>query len=112
MSIHQKKRFDKPVDGKVVVNAHGSDTAPFIFFDGAVAMGTIGGVVQIELAATVRIPVTVNGKQEVRTRTIIVGHLRATHQMMGQLGDAIEKALMITGPLDRNATKEKEDVQS
>ena len=106
MSIHQKKRLDS---NKTLAMVHGSDEAPFVFFDAAVGMGTINGIVQIELAALVRIPVMVNDKQEVRTRTVVVGHLRATHQTMGQLGDAIEQALMLTGPLDRNALPEKKE---
>lgn len=105
MSVHPKKEREerKPL----TVLAHGSDTAPLLYFDGAVAYGIMGPIVQIELAATVRIPVSENGKESIRSRTIVVGHLRGSHEAMALLGDAIEKALMMTGPLDRNALPEK-----
>lgn len=120
MSVHQKKRDrELPQErGKPppVVQSHGSDAAPIVYFDGAVAYGVIGAVVQIELAANVVVPVTVNNKAEIRTRSIVTCHLRGTHVAMAQLADAIEKALMLHGPLDRNAMveekheKEKADV--
>jgi hypothetical protein len=110
VSIHQKKLRELERErGKPgpLVQSHGSDQAPFLYFENAVAFGVNGGVVQIELAANVVIPVTINGKSEVRVRSVVVGHLRATHATMALLADAIEKALMITGPLDRNAMPEK-----
>ena len=111
MSIHQKKLRELERErGKPgpMVQSHGSDQAPFIYFDGAVSMGTMfGAVVQIELAANVVIPVIADGKAETRSRSIVVAHLRGSHATMAQLADAIEKALMLTGPLDRNAMPEK-----
>lgn len=110
MSVQPKDK-NKPVPEKSapLVAAHGSDDAPFIYFDGPVAFGFVGNVVQIELGASVCVPVTVNGKTEVRNRTIVVGHLRATHAVMAALADAIEKALMLTGPLPAVEKKEKTD---
>jgi hypothetical protein len=107
----QPKDKSKPITEKVVpqVTAHGSDDAPFVYFDGPVAFGFVGNVVQIELGASVCVPVTINGKTEVRNRTVVVGHLRASHAVMAALADAIEKALMLTGPLPGVEKKEKND---
>lgn len=111
MSVVPKKDKEKPATEKIVsqVTAHGSDDAPFIYFDGPVAFGFVGNVVQIELGASVCVPVMINGKTEVRNRTVVVGHLRATHAVMAALADAIEKALMLTGPLPAVGKKEKTD---
>ena len=117
MSTHQRKLRELPQEkGKPapMVQSHGGDQAPFLYFENAVAFGVNGAVVQIELSANVIIPVIVNGKSEVRVRSVVVSHLRATHATMALLADAIEKALMITGPLDRNAMpeeKKKEKVE-
>ena len=108
MAVNKRNRELPQEQGKPtpLVQSHGGDVAPFIYFDGAVAFGVIGVNVQIELAANVVVPVSANGKSEVRTRSIVVAHLRGSHAVMAQLADAIEKALMLTGPLDRNAMPE------
>lgn len=107
MSVNPRKHreeIEKPNDkNTVIVQSHSGDQAPVLYFDGAVAYGALGAIVQIELATTIVVPVSVNGKSEIRTRNIVVAHLRASHAVMAQLADAIEKALMLTGPLDRNA---------
>ena len=109
MAVHKKAREVPQERGTsaLSVQSHGGDAAPFVYFDGAVAYGVIGNVVQIEIAANVVVPVSANGKSEIRTRSVVVAHLRGTHATMAQLADAIEKALMLTGPLDRNAIKEE-----
>ena len=108
MSVQPKKEKEAPAEKTAPqVTAHGSDQAPFVYFDGPVAFGFVGNVVQIELGASVCVPVTINGKTEVRNRTVVVGHLRATHAVMASLADAIEKALMLTGPLPQVNKKEK-----
>jgi len=111
LSVNPKKDKSKepPAEKAVAaVTAHGSDQAPFIYFDGPVAFGFVGNVVQVELGASICLPVTVNGKTEVRNRTVVTAHLRATHAVMAALADAIEKALMLTGPLPQTK-KEKAD---
>jgi len=110
VSVNPRKSRDEPNKPVPMVTAHGSDQAPFMYFDGVVAFGFIGNVVQIELGAQVSVPVTTNGKAEVRPRTVVVGHLRGTHAVMAALADAIEKALMLTGPLPApKEQKEKTD---
>ncbi len=108
MAVNKRNRELPQEHGKPtpLVQSHGGDAAPFIYFDGPVAFGVIGTNVQIELAANIVIPVSANGKMEIRTRSVVVAHLRASHAVMAQLADVIEKALMITGPLDRNALPE------
>jgi hypothetical protein len=109
MAVNKREREQPPPEtGKPppLVQSHGGDNAPMVYFDGAVAYGVIGAVVQLELAANIVIPVAVNGHGEIRTRSIVTAHLRGSHAAMAQLADAIEKALMITGPLDRNAMPE------
>ena len=108
MAVNKRNRELPQEHGKPMplVQAHGSDAAPFLYFDGAVAFGFVGTNVQIELAASAVIPVLVNGKSETRQRSVVVAHLRGSHAVMAQLADVIEKALMLTGPLDRNALPE------
>lgn len=89
MSVEPKA---KNKDAEAKVAAFGSDAAPIVYFDGAVAFGLVNGIVQIELGATVRIPVTVGGKEEVRSRVIVTAHLRADEASMAQLAEAIAKA--------------------
>lgn len=109
MSVHPKKdKIEKPTDrGMVQVTAHGGDQAPIVYFDGPVAFGFVGNIVQLELGASVCVPVNANGKAEVRNRTVIVAHLRATHAVMAALADAIEKALMLTGVLQADKPVDK-----
>jgi hypothetical protein len=104
MSTHQNKRKalqalqagNKP---QVIPTAHGSDAAPVIYFDGAVAYGLQGlSVGRIELGAMCTVPVMDKGKPSARQRTLVVCHLRGSIEAFAQLADAIEKMLTMPKP--------------
>jgi len=78
---------------KTAVSVQGSDQAPFVYFDGVVTFGLIGGVVQIELAANCRVPAISGDKEQVISRNVITAHLRGSDDAMASLADAIDKAL-------------------
>jgi hypothetical protein len=90
---------DKSMPGKITPLAVGSDQAPVIFFDGAVSCGIINEIVQIELAMQCRIPVKVNGKDEIHNRVMMTCHLRGSTKAMAQLVETIEKAMSIAPPV-------------
>jgi hypothetical protein len=116
MSTHQKKLQQKAEalaekqKKPPIVQAHGSDTAPVIFFDGAVAYGLNGTTARIELATTCNIPVSVDGKSDVRQRVLVTCHLRGSLDAMAQLADTIEKCLTM-GALPTPPAEEKKNVQ-
>jgi hypothetical protein len=99
MSTHQNKhQARKEAEAakqapQAIAQAHGTDTAPVIFFDGAVAYGIQGQTARIELATTCTIPVSVGGKPSARQRVLITCHLRGSLEAMAQLADTIEKCL-------------------
>jgi hypothetical protein len=98
MSTHQNKRkalqaLQSGTKPQVVPTAHGSDTAPVIYFDGAAAYGIAGSSGRIELAAACHVPVTDNGKPGVRQRMLVTCHLRGSLEAFAQLADSIEKML-------------------
>ena len=66
------------------------DTAPFIYFDIVPVHGTMGGCLQIEVAARVLTPVP-GGKVEVKFLT--TGRLRCTKAAAANLRDAIDLGL-------------------
>jgi hypothetical protein len=103
MSTHQNKRkalqalqaSSKP---QVTPTAHGSDAAPVIYFDAAVAYGLQGTVGRIELATICTVPVTDKGKPGARQRVLVTCHLRGSLDSFAQLADAIEKMLVMVKP--------------
>jgi hypothetical protein len=103
LSTHQNKRkalqqLQQQQKPQAMPTAHGSDAAPVIYFDGAVAYGLAGTTGRIELAVTCTVPVTDNGKPGVRQRVLVTCHLRASLEAMAQLADAIEKMLTMAKP--------------
>lgn len=94
MSVNPKNNKHEAPEVKASrVLAHGSDAAPIIYFDGAAAYGGINGVVQLELAANLCVPVATDGKSTVATRILITAHLRCSVVAAEQLADTIDKAL-------------------
>jgi hypothetical protein len=69
---------------------HSSDTSPFIYFDLAIAHGTIGGAIQIELASRTLVPVK-DGSTKVEF--VVTGRLRCSANAIHSLRLAIDKAL-------------------
>ena len=65
-------------------------TAPIIYFDFVPTYGTLGGMIQIELAARVLQPLQ---DGSVGTPTIEIGHLRCNPTAAKFLKDALEGAL-------------------
>jgi hypothetical protein len=94
---------------EVTPTAFGSDAADFVYFDGAVAYGSANGIIQAELAATVRMPVKVHGKDQVRSRVIVVAHLRTSVEGAMQLMDTLSKALALPKPGDKAASTKQVD---
>ena len=78
------------VTPKSGITALASETAPFIYFDGAATYGVSFGAIQIELAANVIVP-TDDGN--VRTDVIVTAHLRCSPNAAIGLREAIDKAL-------------------
>src|SRR5260370_1318015 len=64
----------------------GSETAPVIYADGCIAFGTLHGLVQLELAANISIPIS-DGSARVETKTVVVAHLRLTPRALQTLID-------------------------
>src|SRR5260370_42686704 len=62
----------------------GSETAPVIYADGCIAFGTLHGLVQLELAANISIPIS-DGSARVETKTVVVAHLRLTPRALQTL---------------------------
>lgn len=86
-----------PTKNKTPPAVTGSDSAPVIYSDGAVASSMINGVVQIELAANCLIPTELDSNKPPRLRTMITAHLRCSAAAAMQIRDAIDKALKIAG---------------
>jgi hypothetical protein len=70
----------------------GAEIAPFIYFDGVVAMGMNFGAVQIELAANVLVPAPDGGAP---AQVVISAHLRCSPNAAADLRQAIDKALLL-----------------
>ena len=68
---------------------HSPDTSPFIYFDLAIAHGTIGGVVQIELASRTLVPVK---DGSTKLEFVVTGRLRCSATAIHSLRQAIDKA--------------------
>jgi hypothetical protein len=116
MATHKPKPLvaDKTPAPAAVLQAHASDTAPVIYFDGAVAYGLNGQTARIELATTCSLPVAVNGKVEPRQRVMITCHLRGSLDAMAQLADTIEKCLtmaQLPTPADEAPKRAEEKLQ-
>ncbi|RWN60312.1 MAG: hypothetical protein EOR99_32655 [Mesorhizobium sp.] len=72
-----------------------SDAAPFIYFDVAPTFGTMGGAIQIELAARILTP----GDEMVTSTFVATGRLRCSPAAAQNLVQALSKALeMIEQP--------------
>jgi hypothetical protein len=105
----QQQQQQKP---QTMPSAHGSDTAPVIFFDGPVAYGLAGSVGRVELAVTCTIPVMDKGKADVRQRVLVTCHLRGSLDAMAQLADTIEKMLAMNKPPSFTAEEPKENADA
>ena len=64
--------------------------SPFIYFDGAPAMGAQSGLVEIELAARVVMP---RADGSVTCDMVCVAHLRCSANAAANLRDALDRAL-------------------
>src|SRR5260370_31471555 len=64
----------------------GSETAPVIYAEGCIGFGTLHGLVQLELAANISIPIS-DGSARVETKTVVVAHLRLTPRALQTLID-------------------------
>src|SRR5438045_3395412 len=93
MSVSPKS----PVPQKQTRAIGGSDAAPVIYFDGVVAYGVNNGTLQLELATNCLVPSDIN-PQSVRTRILMVAHLRSSRLAAEQLAQAIIKALELDNP--------------
>jgi hypothetical protein len=70
--------------------------APIVYFDGAPVFGTLGGVIEIELAVRMLMP---RADNTVLNEFICAAHLRSSVQAAMQLRDALDKAIaMATKP--------------
>jgi hypothetical protein len=79
----------------------GAETAPFIYFDGAIAFGmAAGGVVQIELAARTIVPAPGG---ETRFVHVVTAHLRGSPAAALDLKNAIESAFLLNAPTEGKA---------
>lgn len=89
---------DKPAAPETIefINS-GSESAPFIYFDGALTYGILHGAVQIELAARTIIP-TPDGKT--RDAHVITAHLRCSRNAALSLKSAIDNAFLLLAPTD------------
>ncbi len=77
------------------------DTAPFIYFDIVPVHGTMGGCLQIEVAARVLTPVA-GGEVEVKFLT--TGRLRCTKATAANLRGAIDLGLRMLDEAERGTT--------
>lgn len=82
------------------VSALASAHAPFLYFDGAPALGTLNGIIQITLDASRLMP-TPSGVSYDR---VVVAHLRMSVVAAQSLKAAIEGALLLINPAP-SATK-------
>jgi hypothetical protein len=80
---------------KFAASVAATDTAPLIFFDGSYAYGALGGMLQIELAATMLVP----SEDKIHFRPICTAHLRGSPAAMLQLREAIDKAMAMAGEI-------------
>ncbi|HEX4828302.1 MAG TPA: hypothetical protein VFV12_08755 [Xanthobacteraceae bacterium] len=75
---------------------YSNDAAAFVVFDGCHAFGALNGLLQLELYANTQVPMTrqtgSNGN-DVRTKPIVIAHLRGTRLAVEQLRAAIDRAL-------------------
>lgn len=86
-----------------VALAAGGDGAPFLYFDGALAIGQRDGVVQLELAANHHVAMT---DGETKVRMVTVGHLRCSLGTIRQLATIFDRFLddIDRVPLPENPT--------
>lgn len=84
------------VEAVVLANS-GAESAPFIYFDGAIAFGMAAGVLQIELAARTIVPAP---GSETRTVNVVTAHLRGSPAAMISLKNAIENAFLLNTPTE------------
>ena len=76
----------------------GSDAAPVIYLDGAIAWGEIGGVIQVETAMNHLLP---NDQDGVKTKVVVTAHLRCSLGAARNLRDALDKAIAMAIPPDK-----------
>jgi hypothetical protein len=84
--------------GKPQPAVTGSDAAPIIYCDGIVAAGTLGGIVQLELAANLLIPTELENNRPPKRRVLVTGHIRCSAQAALAIRDSIDKLLRIPAP--------------
>ena len=68
-----------------------SGTAPFIYFDAALAYGVLAGAIQIEIASRVLTPR--EGTTAVDVQFVCTGHIRCSPAAAVHLRDALTKTL-------------------
>lgn len=82
----------------------GSDAAPVIYFDNVAVYGLNNGVVQLELTCNQLVPNDPN-VGGVKTKHVVIAHLRGGIAAAAQLHDAIERAVALAEATDRAADK-------
>lgn len=99
MSASTKRIISSPMPAPVPkpepVTVSGSDAAPVVFVDGAVAYGIINGVIQIETAMNLLVP---GNDAKTKTRILVTSHLRGSIGGMIQLRDALSAAIEMAMP--------------
>jgi hypothetical protein len=87
-------------DREKILGYLNNENAPFVFFDGPIAWGTYGGIIEIEVGARA-MTATHDGENELPAATEIhvVGRLRCSPTAARKLRDAIDRTLTM---LDRS----------
>jgi hypothetical protein len=75
--------------GPVTISSSSSERAPIVYFDGASCFGHHNGMIQVELAANLLLPVGA----AVRVDVVQTAHLRCSPAAARALREALDKAL-------------------
>lgn len=85
----------KPGSKAPVATVANSGVAPIIFADGVTAYGQANGVIALEFAASVLVPMA---DGTIKTKSVAVLHLRLPSGGALGLAEAIEKVLTVAAP--------------
>ncbi len=88
----------KPITATSFTNA---SNAPFVYFDGAPAYGTIGGAIEIELTSRTLVPTFTGG--ELSVEIFPVARLRCSPSAAAALIESLTKALALAKQLAEQA---------
>lgn len=87
-----------PAPSQQGIQITGNATAPFIAFDGVIAMGHNGGMAEFEVVCRT-LSVNSVGKDPA-TEIVVVAHLRCPIAALASLKEAIQKVEMMLTPTD------------